>query len=570
MYRFKRSFFILLFIFSALTGLASDNIRDSIAHYKTKIQLAKAIDNRQLVLNTYFGNQFTNLSPWTANNDDFDKVIAFLKEGIDYARSISDFDYAMIGYTYQSAILRQKKDYEKALELAIKPLSELEYIRSDSVKALVYLELGNCYRDKNYSTQADKYYSQAYSIALSIRSRVLEVGVNMALAELYRKKADTVEVKKYWYRNIAIHRKAHDGNGLLTDYTQLGRVTDNTAYIDTVYAISDSLQLKERPLAAMNILIAIYGYVKKDVGKVLHYLDSVPSLKNSYIEGNSGIANYYYYLGQLYLGNNMPDSALRYFRLTEPGFLRDSLLFKLESFTKNFAICYEKLKDWPNAIRYYQRSLDYSQELNDLENLVRITNALSSLYDSVSNYKLAYVYKLLNSDSKDSLAKMTNEKNLAWGEIDRERKKHDEELRQEEELLRKKHNLQYLAIIIVICAIFLSLTVLGMFPVSKLVIRMTGFIAFICLFEFIILLIEHSVLHPLTHGDPLKTWSIKIVLIALLVRAQEFLEHRYTHFLQSRKLHHARKGLLAKKWWKKKPKNPVLQTQGSEETTAKP
>ena len=59
-------------------------------------------------------------------------------------------------------------------------------------------------------------------------------------------------------------------------------------------------------------------------------------------------------------------------------------------------------------------------------------------------------------------------------------------------------------------------------------------------------------LHPITHGDPLTTWLLKIVLIAVLVKMQEWIEHRVIHYLQSRKLHAIRSRVMEKKWWKRK------------------
>jgi tetratricopeptide (TPR) repeat protein len=547
MYWLKRFFFIVCFAGLTMTGNAGTNrVIDSIGEFNRKINAAKRTSDNRFVLQIYFSNQFASISPWTANREDFDRVLEFVQEGINFANSISEFDYATIGYIQKSAILRKRKTYEKALESVITALRDFERIRSDSVKALMYLELGNCYRDRNSFLEADKYYTEAFGIALKSRNLTVEAEINYSLADLYRKKRNPEETKKYLYNNILLHRKNKDGEALINDYTLLGRITDNSLYIDTVFSLADSLHLQSKTLAAKKILVAIYGWSQNDIGKVLRYIDSQPEVKNSFIEGQSGIANYYYYIGQLYLHNNYPDSALHYLKLTEAGFLKDSILFKLEFFTQTMATCYEALNDWPNAILYYKKSLEYSQKLGDLENIVNMSNALSLLYDKVENYKLAYEYKLLTSDSKDSLAKLASEKDLAWGEIDRERKKHEEELKQAGERLHKKHNLQYMGITIAICIVFLVFLLLGMFPVSKLVIKIFGYIYFICVFEFIILLIEHSVLHPLTHGDPLKLWLLKIVLIAMLVPIQQFVEHNLIKYLQSRKLLKARTELIGK------------------------
>lgn len=515
-------------------------IMDNIAGFNQQIRAAKQSRNYEAVLSLYFNNPFSSLSPWTANRDDFERVFQFIQEGIQFATSVREYDYAAIGYIQQSTLLRKRKNYEKALGAVITGLRNFENIGSDSVKVLLYLELGNCYRDRNSFQEADKYYTDAYGMALENRNHTLEAEINYSLADLYRKKGNPEETRKYLYKNIYLHRENRQGEALINDYTLLARVTDDTRFIDTVFRIADSLNLPAKTLPAKKILVAIYGWSQNDVGKVLRYMAAEPELKNSYIEGPSGIANYYYYIGQLYLHNNNPDSALHYLQLAEPGFQKDSIIFKLAFFTQTMADCYRSKEDWNNAIRYYKKSLEYSQQLGDLENIVKLSNSLSSLYDKVENYKLAYEYKLLTSDSKDSLVKLSSEKDLAWGEIDRERIKQEEERHLAEERLHKKHNLQYLGITIAICVILLVFLMLGMFPVSKLLIKIFGFIYFICVFEFIILLIEHSVLHPITHGDPLKLWLLKIVLIAMLVPIQTFLEHNLIKFLQSRKLLEAR------------------------------
>jgi len=577
MYFLKRFFFIVCFTgLTMMSNTGANRVIESIGEFNRKLNVAEKASDNRFILQVYFNNQFASISPWTANREDFDRVLQFLQEGINFANSISEFDYATIGYIQKSAILRKRKTNEKALEAVITALRDFERIRSDSVKALMYLELGNCYRDRNSFLEADKYYTEAFGIALKSRNHTVEAEINYSLADLYRKKRNPEETKKYLYNNILLHRKNKDGEALINDYTLLGRITDNPLYIDTVFSLADSLHMPAKTLAAKKILVAIYGWSQNDIGKVLRYIEAEPDVKNSFIEGQSGFANYYYYIGQLYLQNNYPDSALHYLKLTEPGFLADSIIFKLEFFTQTMAYCYEALKDWPNAILYYKKSLEYSQQLGDLDNIVTMSNALSLLYDKVENFKLAYEYKLLTSDSKDSLAKLASEKDLAWGEIDRERRKHEEELLQAEERLHKKHNLQYMGITIAICIIFLFFLVLGMFPVPKLVIKIFGYIYFICVFEFIILLIEHSVLHPITHGDPLKLWLLKIVLIAMRVPNKQFLKNNLIKFLQIRKRHEertkwlgrfneAKARFLAKMRAKKKKPVPAPATEVSRE-----
>ena len=109
---------------------------------------------------------------------------------------------------------------------------------------------------------------------------------------------------------------------------------------------------------------------------------------------------------------------------------------------------------------------------------------------------------------------------------------------------------------------------MGMFPVSKLTIKLFGYFFFISLFEFIVLVIDNLLLAKAVHGEPLKLWLIKIVLIGMLVPIQHYLEHNVIKFLESRKLLEARNKLSFKKWWTKKKSAPISKETDFEEDTA--
>jgi hypothetical protein len=100
------------------------------------------------------------------------------------------------------------------------------------------------------------------------------------------------------------------------------------------------------------------------------------------------------------------------------------------------------------------------------------------------------------------------------------------------EALRKKHNLQYMGISAAIIALFIALAAMGRLKVKPMLIRGLGFLSFILLFEFIILLIDKPI-HEITHGEPLPVLMIKIVIIAVLLPLHHWLEHKVIHYLMS-------------------------------------
>jgi hypothetical protein len=99
----------------------------------------------------------------------------------------------------------------------------------------------------------------------------------------------------------------------------------------------------------------------------------------------------------------------------------------------------------------------------------------------------------------------------------------------------RRHNIQYMAILLLIGASFLLLLLLGSFKVPRWAITEMGFFSFIFLFEFIILLID-GWLHHATHGEPWKILAVKIVLIGALSPLHHWLQHRVVHYLHTHQL----------------------------------
>jgi hypothetical protein len=144
---------------------------------------------------------------------------------------------------------------------------------------------------------------------------------------------------------------------------------------------------------------------------------------------------------------------------------------------------------------------------------------------------------------KDSLDKQQKANDLLGVEIDLENKRTDREKIAKEEKVRKRNNLQYMGISAFIIALFIGLVALGKLKVKPWFIRALGFISFILLFEFIVLLIDGQ-LHTLTHGEPLPILLIKIVIIAFLLPFHHWLEHKVIHYLM-RQQQHDEKNIVA-------------------------
>ena len=119
-------------------------------------------------------------------------------------------------------------------------------------------------------------------------------------------------------------------------------------------------------------------------------------------------------------------------------------------------------------------------------------------------------------------------------EIENANKRAERLAKEEEEATIKRHNWQYMGIMIAIFTLFSLLIVFGVLSVPIRWVRALGFISFIFLFEFITLLAD-TWIHHVTHGEPWKVLGIKVILIAGLLPLHHWLEHKAIHFITTRK-----------------------------------
>ena len=537
---------------------------DSVLH--EQLLIAELSDNNNLILAALFGEAITNISE-SATAESYDKTVAFLQKGIDYAKSQGQYDYTSLGYIRMANIMRSRGQTDKALYNATQALQLLPNINSDSIKAEVYIELGNSYLAKGEAVSAVRNYNNAFDIALKLKSIPLQSNIYHSFAEMYLIFLESPDIAKdFLKKSLKIDKEHNYLEGLIRDYYDLARVTYEKIYLEKSIKLSDSLNYNKYILQAKRLMLNYYIIVEKNSYKALHYLEAEPDLKESYI--NPGMGNYYQKVGHIFYYSQKFDSALNYYKLAEYDFLKNFDDNRTNSLFKNIASTYQKINEIPHAIAYYLKSLLLSKKLKDIRSIVSISTALSIIYEQKGDFQQAFMYSKNAKENKDSLDKLSKARDIALLDVDRETRRHEDELRREEEKLYDKRYLQYMLITIVIVIVFIVMLVIGMFPVSKITIKMFGYFFFISLFEFIVLLIDNSFLANLTHNEPLKLWMIKIVLIASLVPLQHFMEHSLIQFLESRKLLKARTHFSFKTLWNRLKKPAPVTDAGIEEDTA--
>jgi tetratricopeptide (TPR) repeat protein len=534
----------------------ADEKADSVL--QKQLATAEIANDKELILEVLFNNSLSHIEKWSGK-ETFDRALSFIDKGLAYAKEAGRKDYEVMAYLRKATIYRKRGQHDNAMREISLAFSSSSPSFHDSLKIAMSLEMGDISNARGDAVAAYKNYNNAYDIAYTARNIPLRSQVYHHFAALYQKLGDMDLAKKAFISSLQLNQENKNLEGLVADYIGLARITDEKLYIDKAIALADSLKLPKYQLYSKRLLLAYLMVIKKDSKSALNYLNNHADIIQFYM--NQGISNYYHSIGNIFHYSGQADSAIHYYKLAEPQFEKTFDQAVRMYLYNELGDCYSMLNENKNAQIYFEKALVVGKELNELSLNANILSKLSSLFAKTGDYQKAYERNQEYIFYKDTLQKMSAERDLVILELEREKARHEKDLAKTIEEGNKRTNLQYLAISIAITLVFIIIMIMGMFPVSRIWFRIVSFFSFICLFEFIILLID-SWLHQKLHGDALKIWMVKIGLLAILLPLHHYLEHVMVHFLESQKLIRIRERFSLKNLGSK-PKKPISTEQGT-------
>ena len=529
-----------------------------------QIMIAESTQNQRLILFSYFNNAGYRSSN-ASNKDRSASTISYVNRALGYARANELTDYQAIAYSSLALAHLSDGRTEEALKNANFAFTTALNTTNDSAKVVCGVQLGNVYQHRSDVLMAFKTYTNAQNIAIESGDESLLPPVYHAIASLYKKLGNEENAKKYVHRSLGINKTLNNIPGIINDHIFLAKMSNYIAgkqYLQEAVDMAESIGDMESKIEAERILF-VHMLLQEKPGTMLSYLETNKELEMVFL--NSGPGYLDWMLAEIYLYGGDADSALFYFRRAEPGFNSGYDINLRKNFFSEFAYTCRLRGDEIAAIRYYSQAYDLARVTSDLMSLKSFSNELKNLYDLAGDHKQAYAFSVKYDGYKDSVDILGREKDLALLEIENvtRQAQRDEELAKAEQ--RRKYNIQYMLITIIVAAAFLLMIMVGMFKVSAFTIRLMGFFSLIFFFEFIILILDTRI-HHMTHGEPWKIWLIKIGIISILLPLHHFLEHRLIRYLLSRHLIFVRSRLNPGSLFRKR-KKPAPEPVSPEEST---
>jgi tetratricopeptide (TPR) repeat protein len=426
----------------------------------------------------------------------------------------------------------------KALSYTTQALAVAAGIDSDSAKVRAYCVTGETYMFMNQMLLALRNYLNG-----------LDVAENSGKPDLLRY---CYAFLRFFYQSIGEYDKS-------LDYALKVYDKDREMWSDDMaqdlLVVGDMFLKKDQPDLALKMYeesIHVADTFKFDLLKVnsYHRMFLLYSKTQQYEKGVQFLfahrdmleilheLGFDFYIDELvavnYMHQGRYDSSLYYFRKSAPDATAKGVPENQIDFYMDFGEYYKRTKNPRQAIFYCDKAYALAAATNTLNMEEKSTDSLEKLYMALGNYPAALACEQRAATERDSIRTQMQATDLMKLEVENDQRRR-ERLSEEERLKTEhRHNVQYMGFTMGLVALFVALVMLARLSVPVSLIRALVFVAFIFLFEFIIMLADKQI-QTWTAEEPWKVLLLKIILAAGMVPLHHWLEHKVVHYLSRHK-----------------------------------
>ncbi|MGF2414251.1 MAG: hypothetical protein ACQUYJ_18100, partial [Ferruginibacter sp.] len=417
-----------------------------------------------------------------------------------------------------------------------------EQTNNDSLMVVTKISYGLTQLVNGDKLEAFKTFIAAQTIAEKSKHKNkegLQVIVYNSLAEFYRRIEDYDKAIDYQYKSLHYYKKNNSLDEVFSimfyigsNYIAAKKYDAAKKIYEDEILLADSLKRPDNKVNGyIGILNTLITGPEKD--KAIAYLRTHPEVKASFDKSNMGY-QIDFGTAQAFTVLKQYDSAKYYFEKTLPIFEKQGNTFTLPGVYLQYCKFLYESGRAEQAIDYLKKSIAINDSLKNAAANKDFYEALDSCYQKTGDYRMSVFYNGLFQKARFDEEEKSKAKDVLAVEIDTENKRKERLDAEAAEATKARHNWQYMGIVLGIISLFVLLATFGLFNVSLKWVRFLGFISFIFLFEFIILLAD-TWIHHATHGEPWKVLAIKVVLIAILLPLHHYLEHAVIKYITERK-----------------------------------
>jgi two-component system NarL family sensor kinase len=291
-----------------------------------------------------------------------------LLKALKISEDIGDLKRAVKELNFLGIVNQDEGDFSQALEYCLKGLKLAEQNEDSDAIFHSCMTIGNIDRDlKNFQGGRESYY-RGLKIEENLKNKkgISDILTNIGISYYYE--ANYPKALEYYERSLPVKKEIKDIVGINQLLNDIGAVyLETKEYSKAMYYYMDQLDVTQGIGDANSIMIVMIN------------------------------------IGDVYEDLNDHANALKYFMKA------DSVSDKANDKRGVAESCYEignvfgHLKQFSKALEYFNQGIANAKEINSRETVANGYLNISELYKDMSDYKLAYTYRIMYSALEDTL-----------------------------------------------------------------------------------------------------------------------------------------------------------------------
>lgn len=358
-------------------------------HTKTDTPPAPAVNRDSVVVYGWYDSVMYYLGR------DNDAALRFINIGMSYADSAEYERGVALGYYFKGVHKAYTSKYDSAIIFYNISTDRFKQLKLANSLGHCMLQLGIAYSVISEMGTAKLYLDSSFNYYKQANDSMGLANVLAKQGELFQSSGDFKTALKYYLEASRFAEKTKDSFTKFNIYSCIARIHQKTQNFDKALDyINKSLQFVTNEPEWQATMLSERGIVYSNLRNFDLGIRDLDSAKLIYkkIGSTEGIASIYLNIGLI---KYYQEDYLNAIAFTDSAF-KEYLNLKLQAqigiTLYNLAGMRMAIKDYSAAEKHYMQSLKYINETNNTRILRNIYKELSQMYDSLSNFKLAYQY----------------------------------------------------------------------------------------------------------------------------------------------------------------------------------
>ncbi|MBL4655834.1 MAG: tetratricopeptide repeat protein [Bacteroidia bacterium] len=417
-------------------------------------------------------------------------------------------------------------------------LKILEEIKNKKEMVYSYNNIGFIYYEQGEIEKALKYLFLALNIFEEINDKLGMATSYNNIGLIYNNQAEIEKALEYYFLSLKIYEEIKDKYGMATSYNNIGFIFKDQGEIEKALEyyfmglkLKEEVNDKEGIANSYNNIGSIYKN-QGEIEKALEHFFLSLKIREE-IKDKKGMAASYHNIGNELCELDSIEEGMRYLELGLQ--LEKELGYKAGVSVTTCLVGNWQLKfgQIDAALESGLEALEIAKEIGHVRSMRVAAHLLNDVYKKQGKFEDALVMYELKIEMRDSILNEETQKTTIRQQMKYEYEKdqiiaeqtRNEILRIKNEKLKRRNNLHYSGIVIGLLMIGLLVSLLGFVNVSYRAAEGIIFIAFLILFEFLLVLLDPYI-EEWTGGAPGYKLFFNAIMAAGIFPLHQFFEKK--------------------------------------------